>query len=115
MFSIHPADPQCGDPRKFWQGFAISQKITPFILRRVWSPCVWDGGRRREQNFAFAGWGALDFDDGRYTLEQAKTDWREFIHVMGTTKSHQVAKNGGAACDRFRILFPWEEPIAGEV
>ena len=110
MFSIHPIEPQ-GDPRRYWRGFVETQKITPYLTSKVWSVCIWKDGRRREQNFITAKWGALDFDDGRYTLAQAKKDWNKCIHVIGTTKSHQVAKSGKEPCDRFRILFPWSEPI----
>ena len=110
MFSIHPVAP-AKDPRRYWQGFIESEKIMPYLTRRVWSPCIWRGGRRKEQNFIVAEWGALDFDDGKYTLAQAKEDWNGRIHVVGTTKSHQISKSGKEPCDRFRILFPWEAPI----
>ena len=54
---------------------------------------------------------ALDFDNGEYTLAQAINDFCDQVHIIGTTKSHQIAKGNAPACDRFRLVLRLTEPI----
>lgn len=82
------------------------------MASRIWSPIVWQGGLRSTGAFEKAGLVALDFDDGAFTLDDALSLVREWglSHVIGTTKSHQVAKVSQSgkylpACDRFRLVF----------
>jgi hypothetical protein len=44
-------------------------------------------------------------------VADALRDWVDTVHIIGTTKSHQVQKKGKPAKDRFRIIVPWSEPI----
>lgn len=45
----------------------------------------------------------LDFDEGM-TLDEAKMKFSAFKAVIGTTRNHQVSKNG-VICDRFRVAI----------
>lgn len=80
------------------------QNVARLAREHCISPIIWQKGTRLAENFISALWVALDFDDGTYTLEQARGDWARFAHVIGTTKSHQVEKDGKPPCDRFRVL-----------
>ncbi|MEB3212411.1 MAG: hypothetical protein VKL39_13715 [Leptolyngbyaceae bacterium] len=85
---------------------SFAQLATKFC----WSPIVWRGGIRKSANFLLSQLVALDFDSPDYSLDQAVRDWCDTVHVIGTTHSHQVAKDG-VICDRFRIVSVWDEPI----
>lgn len=47
----------------------------------------------------------LDIDDG-ITIEEAQSLFKGVVHMIATTKSHQVEKSGKEACDRFRLVLP---------
>lgn len=85
--------------------------VARFITENVWSPIVWQRGKRAEKNFASALWIALDFDRGSMSLIDAVEEFGDYAHVIGTTKSHQVEKHG-ATCDRFRVLLRSDEVIS---
>lgn len=85
-------------------------RIAKCITKYVWSPCLWEDGRRTQKNFKGAKFCVLDFDDGEMSLEEAKKIFCDCIHLIGTTKSHQKEKNN-QICDRFRVLFVFDEPI----
>ena len=87
-----------------------SAEFSRIITQRVWSPCIFSDGHRRIDSFVQARLLVLDFDHPGYTLAQAKEDWCDTIHWIGTTKNHQREKNG-ITCDRFRVVVPFEIPI----
>ncbi len=114
MISYHLAKDSCS--AAYARGFKTADiddlpRICRGIAGFVWSPCIWRDGVRKQENFQRADWCVLDFDDGEMTLEQAKSTFCDTIHIIGTTKSHQVAKRDSAACDRFRVLMLFEQPI----
>lgn len=84
----------------------------------AWSPIVWAGGTRSKTNFLSCGYMALDFDDGKWTLDTAQ-DWvtsHDYAAIIGTSKSHMKEKKSpsGAvlpACHRFRVVLPFAENI----
>lgn len=81
-----------------------------FITTNVWSPCIWAGGSRQESNFTYAQYAVLDYDEG-VTLNEADELFKYHKHIIGLTKSHGVAKGTKPACDRFRVVLYFEEPI----
>lgn len=83
--------------------------LANFLCDFVWSPAIYDGGIRQEKNFIGAEYIGLDFDSGEYSLDQACFDWEGFVHTVGITKSHGVAKGNKPACDRFRVLVKLSE------
>ena len=106
------------NPQKLATGWhSADSGLDPFELWEMingkfsWSPCVWRNGLRRANHFDQCSWMVLDFDDGRYTLQDAARDWCEHTHLIATTKSHGIPKNGAAACDRFRLCVPFERTI----
>lgn len=88
------------------------EKLSTTIVTAVWSPILFRGGRRKSENFMYADWLVLDFDDGELSLDQAiHNQFCDSFHVIGTTKSHQKIKGTQGACDRFRVCLLFEERI----
>jgi hypothetical protein len=59
---------------------------------------------------AFSGvWGlALDYDDGKLSLEEAKEKYKDFIHIIYTSSGHRQGKpDHGGVQDRFRVILPF--------
>jgi hypothetical protein len=89
------------------------------LLSCIWSPIVWRSGLRQSANFGEATYLALDFDDGRWMLRDAKKWVKDngWAAIIGTSKSHQkekVSPDGTVqpATDRFRIVIPFERTIS---
>ena len=116
MLSIHPKIPDTKHPEAYAAGFEIfpwddMELIAEMICRHVWSPIIWKDGVRKKANFLCVGYMTLDFDDGRPTLEEASKKYEDYAHIIATTKSHQKEKDGKPACDRFRLVVPFAEPV----
>jgi hypothetical protein len=115
LISIHPNVSDLGKGRRYAEGFqTVLPESTPalaaLITRHAWSPCVWLDGRRAKQNFQEARFCVLDFDDG-LSLAQAERMFADCWHIIGTTKSHQLAKGSEAPVDRFRVVLRFSETI----
>jgi len=78
--------------------------IPQYICKYVWSPSTYSGGHRKQSNHISTHVIGLDFDDPTYSVIDAKRKWRDNIHIIGLTKSHQTEKRG-VTCDRFRVLL----------
>jgi hypothetical protein len=118
MISYH-ADPS-GYPVYKWfcaEVFTLSQ-VGDFVTK-LWSNMAWVGGCRSEENFSCAMWCALDFDEGP-TKADVISMMREagLAYILAPTKSDGVAKAKTAtskekpACERFRVVLPFEDTIA---
>ena len=110
FLSVHPKKPDFSKPYGYAKSFekkpAISiDDISPIITNKVWSDSLWIDGGRKEANWCGSYFCVLDFD-GEYSLEQAKKDWADTVHIIATTKRH-----GLDGKDRFRLIAPWQEPI----
>jgi len=82
------------------------------IAASVWSNILWAGGHRREENFLSSYYCVFDYDDG-LTIDKALELFSKYQFILGTTKSHQIDKGKNKpACDRFRVVVPWQKPIA---
>lgn len=84
------------------------EDVRHIIIKNVWSPIVWKDGVRKGSGFLSSNICALDFDDGEMTLGQAVKSFCDMKHIIATTKSHQLSKNGGPPVDRFRVVLFWE-------
>jgi hypothetical protein len=101
---------------QFVVGIGPFENIKSFILQRPWSPIVWEGGIRRGSNFESSSLIALDFDSGEWGLEDAikYCEVNGLRSIIGTTKSHQVAKKTPTGAesppvDRFRVIIQASE------
>ncbi len=83
--------------------------ITKLITEYVWSPCIWKNLTRKKENFLTTKLCVLDFD-GTESLEYGLKTFNRFIHIIGTTRNHQIDKHG-ITCDRYRVVIPFEEQI----
>lgn len=88
--------------------FVISQ----LICKYVWSPIVFRDDYRCERNFEVSYFCALDFDSPEFSLREACKVFCDTQHIIATTRSHQKPKGEALACDRFRVVIPWEKPVS---
>lgn len=115
MISYHPASATASVGTTFTAGFRAADtddvaRIAVCMSRFAWSQSVFKDGYRSGANFLFADWVALDFDSPEMSLGDAVRTFCDMIHVIGTTRSHQVDK-GGVTCDRYRVLLKPERRI----
>lgn len=92
---------------------ASLKELADFTLKYDWSPFTFRDGYRHGSSWASCDVMTLDVDnDGKdtCTIEQAKELFKEFSHIILTTKSHQKEKNGKTV-DRFRVIIPLSTTI----
>lgn len=119
MFSFHPTKPTTFNPGNYSKGFNWINTDDLEIIGRLCktffhSAIVWKDGVRTSDNFNGANWLQLDFDDGR-TLEEGCELFKDYTHIIGTSKSHQLEKKG-KVCDRFHVYLKLDTitPISKE-
>lgn len=101
---LQPYNPEKVGYARRWQ--IDRARLSETILKSVWSPIVWAKGHRTRENFKFADWLVLDFDDGELPLENAiNNTFCDMIHLIGTTRSHTPE------APRFRVCIPFERRI----
>lgn len=108
MFMWHPDLDHLGDGRFYAKGWIgkdapTSHEVANIITKYAASSCLWASGYRIKKNFRVADWMGLDFDEGM-TLEEAVKTFSSYLHIIATTKSHQIEKNN-KVCDRFRVFL----------
>lgn len=86
--------------------------LAEFITTNDWCPSMYTQPKRLEANWKESSILAFDVDnDGTSTactLKEALELFKEYAHVITTSKSHQIAKHGIIA-DRFRVILFLEE------
>lgn len=78
-------------------------ELAAIVTDDNWSPSVYNNGRRSIKEFIRTELIALDIDDG-CSLLAAKEIFKDYKHIIATSKSHQKNKNGKVA-DRFRVVL----------
>lgn len=89
-------------------------EIPEFIINNNYSAIKYKFNRRKKSNAQDTRVIVLDIDEPQTnypTLNDIKTRLKEFNHIIATTRSHQIEKNG-VVCDRYRILLFISEAIA---
>jgi hypothetical protein len=86
------------------------KSLKQVIKDKNYSLGTFTNDHRTNENFEGAELIGLDFDGG-FTLEQATEAFKDYWHIIGTTRSHQIAKNDSPACDRFRVILKAEQKI----
>lgn len=96
-----------GDDAARYQYFLERDFTEDILTRYCWSPVVWQDGKRAKKNFIYAECVALDFDSGKWSIQDCVdvVKMQGTKCIIGTTRSHQREKNG-KACDRFRLIYP---------
>lgn len=115
MISYHPDSLTKPVGTTFTYGFELmpwmnAEHIARIAAKYAWSPIIWKGGQRHSKNFQESHWIGLDFDCSELSLADAVNNFCDMIHVIGTTRNHQVLKDGVAG-DRFRVILKWDKPI----
>lgn len=87
----------------------VEAKLTEYITTSTWSPGIFKNNHRLEANFLEASVVGLDIDEG-CSLEDAIEKFKDYKHLIATTKSHQIKKNGTVE-DRFRVVLFLSESI----
>lgn len=129
-YSAHPLKPavNCSNPQAYARGWvsptsAVASERIPGQKRQLdafsaadlakvmanyaWSPITWADGHRLASNMLLANWVAIDIDDGggrSPSLADIRGMVSAYCHVIGTTKSHGLEKNG-ITCDRYRVAI----------
>lgn len=80
------------------------------ILKNNYSTIVFKDNYRHRRNFVNADMMGLDFDGG-LSLEDAKTRFAKYKHIIAATRNHGLAKGDQPPCDRFRVILFFEKPI----
>lgn len=76
---------------------------------RAWAPGLFENDYRLNANLKSIDLLVLDIDAG-CTLDQATALFKDYKHLIATTKSHQLAKGTQPAVDRFRVVLFLETP-----
>lgn len=96
------------------QGTPKSGPLSDFLIdiqKYAWSPFVFKHNYRNSDNWLSCDFLAADYDLGTPNLVDTIKKLTPFRHLIGTTKSHQKAKEGKPAVDRFRAILPLEDSI----
>lgn len=86
--------------------------ISKVILNEIWSPIIWEDGRRGSSYFKFSDYCGLDFDD-TISIDEAIGIFKDYRAIIATTENHRKWKNGVYA-DRYRVIVPWERRITNK-
>lgn len=86
------------------------KELAELIISHHWSPGVFKDNYRNLDNFKYMSNFVLDIDSG-LTLNEAKEMFKEYRHIIATTRSHQQPKKESPPCDRFRVILPLETDI----
>jgi hypothetical protein len=94
-----------------------AHEIADYVSKYRCGTAIWRNFERLKKNFMFADWIPIDVDDGM-SLDYAMNHIKDYIHVVGTTKSHQIPKKNSKdpkgpmiTCDRFRIFLKFQNRV----
>lgn len=85
------------------------EELAAIISTNQWAPGVFKERRRLIANLSKIDLLVLDVD-ASCTLEDAKQHFRDYKHIIATSRNHQKEKNG-VVCDRYRVVLFLEESI----
>ena len=88
-------------------------ELSELILNDTYSLATYKENYRRADHFEIAEAFGLDFDDG-LSLDQALIEFKDYKHIIATTRNHQKEK-GGITADRFRVILFLSKPITSRV
>jgi hypothetical protein len=79
------------------------EDLAKTVTTSDWSPFLFSDDYRHSESWEACTILGLDVDSG-CTLEEAQKIFAPYMHVIVTTKSHQIDKHG-IKCDRFRVVL----------
>lgn len=115
MLSIHPE--REGYPVHGWESLPCydPQDLAEKVRSSVWSHIIFAAGHRKEHFFHCAYYFVLDVDEGM-TKAQAREKFKDYYAILTPTKSDGIEKRNKKgvvtkpACDRYRIIIPFDKP-----
>lgn len=116
FFSLHPNQTQIGSHSKYSSGWNVKfcnslAELAPRCTQYLNSPIVWSYGVRKQLNFIYSDFAVIDVDDdSKLNLRAAVEYFKPYVHIIGTTKSHQQLK-GNKVSDRYRVFVLMERRI----
>lgn len=96
---------------QFYRGKCHGSILMNIATQCFWSPAVWKENKRARDNFEFADFGALDFENPLVTIEMIERSFCDSWYFIGITRNHQKQKGKIPPMDRFRLVFKWERRI----
>lgn len=114
--SINPhADGEAyGMMSKNWQDISCqistAEEARSVFCRNPYSPHSFTNGIRKQEHWQSAGCIVADSDDG-LTIAEAQSRFKDYPHIIITSRSHMKAKNGKPALPRFHLVLPLDQPI----
>lgn len=90
--------------------------LAQVICHYTWSPIIFNEEHRKAKNFLYADLCVLDIDNDKpelpiCTIEDIKREFCDCKMIIGTTKSHQISKNGKPPQDRFRVILQFDRRV----
>lgn len=86
--------------------------LASIITSESWAPGRFNNLRRNIPNFTICQLLVLDVDEG-CSIETAKDLFKEYKHIIATSRSHGTEKNG-VVCDRFRVVLFLDSTITND-
>lgn len=83
--------------------------IANFILQNDWSHSLYSNNHRNNANFKSTQFLVFDIDKD-LSIVEAQARVVDYKHIISTTRSHQIDKNG-ITCDRFRVVLVLSDVI----
>lgn len=77
--------------------------LAAVVSSESWAPGAFTNGKRLINNLSSIDLLVLDIDD-RCSIEEAKEKFKDYKHIIATSRNHQKEKNG-VTCDRFRVIL----------
>lgn len=91
-----------------------AKDLAELITEVDWTPATFlEGQRRVKDNVEGTDFIALDIDEG-CTLDQALDLFKDYWHVIVTSRNHQKEKGNKPPCDRFRVVLLANELIGDD-
>jgi hypothetical protein len=92
--------------------YSSVEELGAIIIGESWAPALFTERKRLIKNLISIDLLVLDVDDG-CTLDEAKEKFKDYKHIIATSRSHQKEKNG-VICDRFRVVLFLSEPLSSD-
>lgn len=87
-------------------------KVASIMEHEHWAPGTFTDHKRAIRNFRRLNLLVLDVDSG-HSLAAAKETFKDYKHIIATSRNHQKEKNG-TICDRFRVVLFLDSEITDD-
>jgi hypothetical protein len=86
------------------------ESLKGIVTETAWSAGQFKGNHRKKENFIGCDFIAIDIDKGCSLADALNIHFKDFQHIIYTSKNHLKEKKGVLA-DRFRVLLAIDRPI----